>query len=103
MHRIHGTGPDDVFAVGKNGNIWHFDGSGWSPMESGSTLDLQGVFALSPMEVYAVGARGTLLRFDGASWISESSGTSRMLRDIFGLSPSRMYIAVQGALLVGTR
>ena len=103
VHRIHGTGPDDVFAVGKNGNIWHYDGTAWSRMESGTTVALNGLFAVSPMEVYAAGERGTLLRYDGTAWIAEDSGTSRSLLDIFGLSPSRMYAVVQGAILVGSR
>ena len=92
-----------MFAVGTNGRIWHFDGADWRPMESGTNVGLNGLFALSPMEVYAVGERGTLLRFDGTNWGAETSGTGRELYSIFALSPSRVYVATQGAVLEGRR
>jgi len=31
---------NDVFAVGMSGTVLHYDGSGWSPMQSGTVKNL---------------------------------------------------------------
>jgi hypothetical protein len=74
---VWGTGPDDIYAVGFNGNIIHFDGAEWTPMESGTEENLEGVWgyvlkdelgAVTRTDVFAVGHNGTILRYDGVSW-----------------------------------
>ena len=42
-----GTSSDDIFVVGTNGKIWHYDGSSWSEMTSGTTVWLRGVWGTS--------------------------------------------------------
>jgi hypothetical protein len=60
---IWGTSPSDVFAVGDNGTILHYDGSVWSAMASGTTASLGRVWGASSREVYTSG-----LRYDGSGW-----------------------------------
>ncbi|MBN2284605.1 MAG: WD40 repeat domain-containing protein, partial [Deltaproteobacteria bacterium] len=41
---VWGTSGSDVFAVGYGGTILRYDGSAWSPMTSGTTQTLWGVW-----------------------------------------------------------
>ena len=68
MASTSGTGPADVWAVGLEGSVQHFDGTAWMPSPSGTTDNLRGVWALAPDDAWAVGAHGTMLHWDGMAW-----------------------------------
>ena len=40
----------------------------WSPMRSGTTESVIGIWGASPEDVFAVGAKGTVLHYDGQAW-----------------------------------
>jgi hypothetical protein len=65
---IWGTSATDIFAVGLNGTIGHYDGVSWKPMQSPTASDLYGIWGTAHNDVFAVGSMGTILHFDGASW-----------------------------------
>jgi hypothetical protein len=54
-----------VFALDYYGTILHYDGSIWTPMTSGTTNGLGGVWGSSGSDVFAVGSGGTILHYDG--------------------------------------
>ena len=60
---VWGSSPRNVFAVGENSVILHYDGNSWSRMESGSDTYLLGVWGTSGNNVYAVGTNGTILHY----------------------------------------
>jgi hypothetical protein len=60
---VWGSSNGDVFVVGKNGTILHYDGSSWSAMRSGTTNHLSGIGGSSDGEVFAVGETGTILHY----------------------------------------
>jgi hypothetical protein len=43
---IRGTSHSNVFVVGSNGLIKHYDGISWSPMDSGTTETLTSVWGV---------------------------------------------------------
>jgi len=64
LNGVWGSSGSDVFAVGYESddypgivynNIWHYDGSAWSAMESGIEAVLYGVWGSSGTDVFAVG------------------------------------------------
>lgn len=65
---IWGSAANDVFAVGTNGLISHYDGSQWQEMESNSVSDLNGIWGSSSTEVFAVGEGGVILHYEGNQW-----------------------------------
>lgn len=63
---IGGTGPSDIYVVGEEQTIHHFDGAAWSQVRAGSVSgdrgELHSVGAGAAGEVYVVGKLGTILR-----------------------------------------
>ena len=55
LYGVWGSSGSDVFAVGGNGTILHYNGSAWSSMTSGTTNNLLGVWGSSGSDVFAVG------------------------------------------------
>ncbi|MDY6834697.1 MAG: hypothetical protein SVY53_07880 [Chloroflexota bacterium] len=68
INAIWGSAMDDIFAVGSHGTILHYDGNSWTPMDSGTPLDLNDVWGTSGTDVFAVGNDETILHFNGWSW-----------------------------------
>lgn len=101
MVGIHGSSPDNVFAVGSNGAIWHFDGTSWTSMTSGVVTTLTGVAALSPKNAYAVGDGGVMLRYDGISWQPVPTGNvSAWYSEIQALSATSLVITAPPGVLM---
>jgi hypothetical protein len=63
LRAIWGSSGNDVFAVGGNGTILHYDGNQWSQMSSGTSESLSGVWGISGSDVFAIGEGGTILRY----------------------------------------
>ncbi len=71
---------DEVFVVGDDGAILHFDGSTdsagrlWHPMPSPTRLPLHAIWGRNRNELHAVGWMGTVLSFDGKQWQHRHGG-----------------------------
>jgi hypothetical protein len=76
LYGVWGDGPNNVFAVGMNGVIQHYDGKTWSAMDSGTTETLYSISGTTASDVYAVGQAGTVLHYDGYAWSRMASGTT---------------------------
>ena len=60
LNEIWGTSPTDVFAVGEDGVVLHFDGNAWT-VTTPTKNALLGVWGTSPGDVFATGMGGTIL------------------------------------------
>ncbi len=80
---VWGTG-SDVFVVGDYGTIFHYDGSAWTEMSSGTTEYLQSVWGSSGSDVFVVGSKGTILHYNGSVWSEMNSGTTNGLGGVWG-------------------
>ena len=65
---VWGSSANDVYSVGADGSILHYDGSSWSSMDSSTGYWLGGVWGSSASDVFAVGGNGTILHYDGSNW-----------------------------------
>lgn len=86
LYAVHGSGPDDVWAVGaqtRTGTnlavplVLHYDGTAWSLVDDLPDVGnsrLEGVYAISPDNVWATGLfpvgseQAAFLHWDGTSW-----------------------------------
>lgn len=103
---VWGTSSSDVFVVGANGTILHYDGRSWTAMESGTTQGLYAVWGSSSNDVYAVGYGGTVLHYDGTSWSStpipypRGGNETRDLYAVWGTGPNDIFIGgANGAMI----
>jgi hypothetical protein len=70
---VWGTSPKDVFAVGWDGIILHYNGDKWEKQESGTNLPIRDVWGFAPNDVYALATDyfkviSKMLHYDGKIW-----------------------------------
>jgi len=95
---IWGSSATDVFAVGGQGTIVHWDGVSWrrqSAPTDNALLDLTG---FGPDQVYAVGVDAALA-FDGTSWrMMPGDLSAAELWSVWGPSPDEMFAVGQNGV-----
>ncbi len=96
---VHGSGPNNVIAVGNNGVIARFDGSQWLAMQSGTTRALYGVFVEPSGNAFAVGANGTALRLNLSTWSSTATGTGEALNGVWSSNGVAIAVGTTGTAL----
>ncbi len=65
---IHGFGASDIYAVGYNGELWHFNGRRWNEIELPTNVILVSVKCKNDGVVYIGGKKGILIRGQKQSW-----------------------------------
>ena len=96
---VWGSSATDIFAVGADGIILHYDGNPegtWSAMDSSITTNtLNGVWGSSASDVFAVGDEGIILHYDGnpeGTWSAmDSNISSSTLNGVWGSSASDVF------------
>src|SRR5437773_667089 len=97
---VWGATGNDVFAVGDDGSIWHYDGTSWTAQPSGTTQVLYGVWGSGRKDVFAVGTGGTILHYDGTSWTVQPSGTPQDLYGVWGSGGTEVFaVGADGTIL----
>jgi len=94
-----GSGPNDVWAVGWDGTILHFDGAAWSSMPSGTTDPLQAVRGTAANDVWIVGQGGSILHWDGATWSKAKGGGETSLTGLAVASQHAWAMSLTGTIL----
>jgi len=78
VNKMWGTSSSDLYAVGNNGNIAHWDGGKWTKIESGTTLPINDIWGINYNEdtkVFAVASN--IYQFEDKKILSiSSSGVS---------------------------
>jgi len=62
MYGIHGSGVNNIYAVGNSGTIRHFDGKTWTKEPVITNSNLSGVWVSPSGKVYAVGSLGEIIQ-----------------------------------------
>jgi hypothetical protein len=81
MHDIWANAPNDIWAVGAQGTVEHFDGTSWRDVAVPTTADVISVWGSptdvigEPIYVWALTGGDTGIRWDGTSWTALSSLT----------------------------
>jgi hypothetical protein len=65
---IDGFDASDIYAVGRAGAAWHFDGSGWSELDLPTNANLTAVKCAGDGNVYVGGYDGILIRGRASTW-----------------------------------
>jgi hypothetical protein len=103
---VAGTSSADIWIVGANGTLLHFDGQHLAPFPSPFTGALNSVWGASATDAWAVGEGGAVLHFDGRAWTRVTSPATRTLRSVRGAASNQVVAAGDGGALLrwdGTR
>jgi hypothetical protein len=80
---IHGFSETELYAVGREGAIWSYDGHGWHPCESPTSVTLTSVKCTPNGTVYAAGHHGVLLQGRHDQWsVIDHAETSNDIWDL---------------------
>jgi hypothetical protein len=91
---------ENVWAVGAQGAIVHFDGTVITRADSPTTSTLYGIWGAAPDDIWAVGEDGALVHFDGNAWSFVPGGEDE-LHAVWGSGPNDVY-TVGGTFNLGT-
>ena len=80
LRGVGGAGPNDVWAVGDNGTIVHWDGQVWLTFPSGTKQRLLAVWGSGAHDVWAVGYDSTILHLSRDSSRTCAGPTVRSIR-----------------------
>ncbi|MGA1842802.1 MAG: outer membrane protein transport protein [bacterium] len=100
LYSIWGTSSTNVFAVGTNGTILHYDGTAWTTMNSGTTQSLYEIWGTSSEDIFAVGSEGAIVHFDGSAWSEMISGTDKDLNGVWGTSAKDVFAVGAGGTIL---
>ena len=76
---------------GYDGRFYHYDGSTWSSMTTGTTSYLSDIWGSSDTDIFAVGEAGTVCHYDGSKWAVMPTETNNNLLGVWGSSSTDVY------------
>ena len=79
-----------VVAAGLSGPA-SSDAADWSPMTSGTTDVLYGVWGTGSSNVFAVGPRWSILRYDGSGWSTMAGAIGNRMRAVWGSGANDVF------------
>ena len=97
-----GSGPNDVWAVGWNNTILHWDGGTWTPVSThlGADAGYEAVWGSGPNDVWAAGYTNGLVHWNGTAWTSVCIGTTNDLHAIWGSGPNDVWAVGEGGTIL---
>lgn len=102
---IWAANPQDIFVAGVGKNMWHYDGTAWTRLDTGISnpvvvfMDMWGTAADNVFAVYREYTSSAprplpgIIHFDGNTWNPMQIPTAHQLSGIWGRSADDVYIA----------
>lgn len=90
---VRAIASNDVWAVGAAGTILHWDGSKWSLEPSGTTVQLNDLWAYNALKLWVVGHNSTILRYTPPSFTQDPVGGLGDLYAVRGIDPQKIWAA----------
>lgn len=91
MYGIWAEGPSNIFAVGRDGQIWQWDGVRWTQRPNGNGADLFAIDGDAQGHITAVGQGGVVLEHVSGSFFARDAGLTTDLHDVW-LSPAGEFV-----------
>ena len=96
---IDGFSADDLYAVGYDGDIFHWNGKSWRQIDSPTNLILTDVCCAADGLVYIVGQMGTIIRGRGDRWEVLDHGGGKAHLWNCAVFQGRLYTTTNSKLL----
>ncbi len=100
LHRIWGSSPTDIWAVGPGGDldktIYHFDGEKWSNDGVSRPISPYSIWGFASNDVWIGGIGGVIWRFNGVKWsesfiLDNTNINLSAIMDIYGETSNDVY------------
>jgi hypothetical protein len=106
INKIFGTSSNSLFIVGTGGNIVYYNGSTWTKMASGTTVDLQDIYGIDANHIWATGTNTSdghcvVLQYDGTNWTTIYDNANKpqdevqAFSTVWGSETSKIFLAGQ--------
>lgn len=97
---IDETSPSDVWVVGRDGMVRHYDGAGWSLLPTPTDGELRAVAAVAKDDVWMAGEGGVIIHFDGDDFQLQAPLTNHTLNDLDHRGPNEVVaVGSEGTVL----
>jgi hypothetical protein len=90
---IDGTGPNDIWVSGDNGEVRHFDGSSWRAVAADTADALYALVAVAPGEVWLGGQRGNVFHLQNGAWTQLHVGGAGMVSSLWATGENDVWAA----------
>lgn len=106
---VFGFSHENVWAVGEQGTLLHFDGREWTPIEDGQSYTLWGLWGAAPDDLWAVGGTingsipALIRRYNGVVWTDVDAGLGIDIARYFkvwGQAPDNVFIVGDSGTIV---
>ena len=101
LKAIWGASATDVWAVGSNGTIVHYDGTSWTNQKSGVTENLTGIDGTSNKDIWVTGDQGSVLHWNGKKWSIVSTTPMTVLLEVWVGSSTNVWAVGLDTYLAG--
>ncbi len=100
IEEMWGSGPEDIYAVGRGGIILHSSGNGeWDYQDSGTSANLTGIWGSGPNDIYvSVDANVILHSIGDGVWEHQDYDPGTTFRGIWGLDADHVYAIGPGVI-----
>lgn len=78
-HGLWGSSDTDIWSVGVDGTLLHFDGGSWQPVSAPNSMNYVAVWGAATDDIWAVGEAGAIIHYDGQAWTSHGTDTAPTL------------------------
>jgi len=92
LYGLWGPSFGDVYGVGTDGTLVHFNGSGWQIQQSPATTTLRAVHG-ADNEVWAAGDKGGVFRFQGTKWEKVTYNKVNNLKAVWAAAKTFVVVA----------
>ncbi len=97
---IHGLTDSDIYTVGFNGIILHYDGMNWTQVQSPTNVGIQRVLCVSNDEIYICGNANGLYRGNRRQWAALTEADERITFWDMAAFKGRVYACTKKELFV---
>jgi hypothetical protein len=91
---------DEVYAVGVNSTILHYDGATWTQLTAPeSDIWLMTAWASGKNDVFVGGEYGRVFHFNGTQWSTMNSGAKEWIRGLSGTAPDNVFAVADDGVM----
>ena len=83
FYGVYAVAINDVWAGGENGNIIHYDGSGWTFFQDIGNDTVRGIYCNNASDCWAVSDNDRIFHYNGTSWSEDTDVGSGDLNTVY--------------------